>query len=71
MKHFIAGLAYASAAALTILSVFVKVPIYLTLVSVILWVLGALSAWSEPARVPCRCKGCGVPAKATAEDVRQ
>ena len=75
MKQIIGILAYFTAASVIILDIFFEgVPWPVTAVAVMLLVLGALWAWSDPKDAqqpsPCDCPKCVPPKRATAEDVR-
>lgn len=74
MKSIIGTLAYLAALTIVILaSLYDSVPLPITTVAVIMLVLGALWAWTDPAPakpVPCDCPACKAPRGATTDDVR-
>jgi len=68
VKAVIGVLAYVSAAALTILTVFRDVPLVLSVVGTVLLVLGALASWSDKPTDPCRCVNYKAPKTASGAD---
>ena len=73
MKQIIGTLAYTCAVAVVILAtLYGDVDWYLTAVALMMLVIGALWAWTDPKpeTSPCDCPRCDKPRPATADDVR-
>lgn len=70
MKQIIGTLAYVTASAICVLTLFVEVPWPISTVSIILLVLGAVWSWNDSPTAPCKCPPCASVKGATADDVR-